>query len=149
MLNMYVHQFDWKLNQIQNREQSLNNGQRCKFNLYIAFSAWHVTHSMYTRKMQKRLIPKLLNVIAEACKAAHTASVWWAKQIWGTTWLGNTRNSTWILQQYRQISSYTRIMRSTDWFFYAANTDIWEYKLCHSWVATRPTISPTTNVFLP
>ena len=48
-----------------------------------------------------------------------------------------------------QISRYTGIIRSTDKFFYAANTNIWEYKLCHSWVATRPTISPTTNVFLP
>ena len=63
--------------------------------------------------------------------------------------MGNTRNSTWVLQQYRQISIYTTIIKSADRFFYTANNNIWECKLCRCWVATRPTISPTTNVFLP
>ena len=36
--------------------------------------------------------------------------------------MGNTRNNPRILQQFRQISSYTRIIRSTVRFFSAANT---------------------------
>jgi len=97
-----------------------------------------------------RLIPKTFECcFAEAWKAAHAANISWAKQIWGTTWLGNTRNTAWIFQQYRQIWRYTANIRSTDRFFYTAKTNIWECKLCRCWVATRPTISPTTNVFLP